>query len=337
MSAARTAAAPAPAPRPGTSAAGGGTSPATLVSLGPRPHRIFILPTRQGYAFALVLCVMLLGAANYNNSLAYVLTFLLGSLALVSMLHTHRNLAGLRLAFAAQRPVFCGANARFHLTIDNRGQPARHAVTVRWTYDAGESDAPAAVETYAVEADTIARHAIEVRAMRRGWQALGEVVVATRYPFGLFRAWCPLDIDTRCLVYPRPRGAQPLPRSANENIRESGLKGVGRDDFAGFRDYVPGDSPRQIHWKAAARDQGLPVKLFSGANAGDLLLRWSDVDAGRLEARLSQLCRWVVEADASGSRYGLEVPGLRLAPADGEAHRHACLRALALFEPGETS
>ncbi|NIO12862.1 MAG: hypothetical protein GTN86_13155, partial [Xanthomonadales bacterium] len=60
---------------------------------------------------------------------------------------------------------------------------------------------------------------------------------------------------------------------------------------------------------------------------------WSDVDAPRLEARLSQLSRWVVDAHAAGIRYGLDIPGKRLAPDDGEAHRHACLRALALYSP----
>jgi len=157
------------------------------------------------------------------------------------------------------------------------------------------------------------------------------VVLATRFPFGLFRAWCPLKIDTECLVYPRPEGRQALPPSATAGSRESGLKGVGRDDFAGFRDYVPGDSPRQIHWKAAARYEGLPVKIFSGANAGDMMLYWSDVATGDVEARLSQLSRWVVDADAGGFRFGLSIPGSRLAPAQGEAHRHACLKALALY------
>lgn len=334
MKAARSAAPDAGATTADAATSGSGGHSAALVSLGPRPNRIFILPTRYGFAFAGALLVMLLGAANYNNSLAYVLVFLLGSLALVSMLHTHRNLSGLRFAFAAQRPVFCGANARFHLTIDNRGHRPRHGVLVRWNYDTDDDGPHDVVESFSIKGDEIARHAIENRATRRGWQPLKRVVVSTRFPFGLFRAWSPLDISTECLVYPRPAGEQALPRSAAESVRESGLKGIGRDDFAGFRDYVPGDSPRQIHWKAAAREQGLPVKLFSGANAGDLVLRWSDVGAQRLEARLSQLCRWLLEADAAGSRYGLEIPGIRFAPADGEAHRHACLRALALYTAG---
>ena len=84
--------------------------------------RIYILPTRQGLAFATAIVVMLAGAMNYNNSLAYVLTFLLVSLALVSLLHTYRNLAGLRISARPAPPVFAGASARFP---DPRGQHRR--------------------------------------------------------------------------------------------------------------------------------------------------------------------------------------------------------------------
>lgn len=52
--------------------------PASSVELNQR--RVFILPTRQGGAFGLALLVMLLAAINYQNSLAYGLTFLLLSL-----------------------------------------------------------------------------------------------------------------------------------------------------------------------------------------------------------------------------------------------------------------
>ncbi|HSS66205.1 MAG TPA: DUF58 domain-containing protein [Gammaproteobacteria bacterium] len=318
--------------RPDASSAGA-HSPG-VSTLGPRPHRIFILPTRYGCAFALVLGAMLLGAVNYNNGLAYVLTFLLASVALVSMLHANRNLRGLKLRVSAPKPAFAGSAARFYLSIDNRGQAARHAITVRYRYDPDAADKLDGVHHIDLAADTVARETIEAPAIERGVQPLGDLVFSTRFPFGLFRAWSPLKIGTECLVYPRPDGLETLPASAAAGVRESGLKGAGRDDFAGFRDYVPGDSPRQIHWKAVAREQGLPVKLFSGGDAGELVLRFEDVKATPIEARLSQLCRWVLDADAAGFRYALSLPGDEIPPGDGEAHRHACLRALALFEPG---
>ena len=89
------------------------------IELGRR--RIYILPTRQGVGFALLLMAILLGSANYENGLGYVLTFVLASLALVSILHTYANLAGLRLRPAPAQPVFAGDPATFELVIDNRG------------------------------------------------------------------------------------------------------------------------------------------------------------------------------------------------------------------------
>jgi uncharacterized protein (DUF58 family) len=61
-------------------------------------------------------------------------------------------------------------------------------------------------------------------------------------------------------------------------------------------------------------------------------LRWVDTAAlGGVEARISQLTRWVLEADRGGTPFGLQLPALELAPATGPAHRERCLRALALL------
>ena len=50
-----------------------------------------------------------------------------------------------------------------------------------------------------------------------------------------------------------------------------------------------------------------------------------------LEDRLSQLCRWAVDAEARGQRYALRLPDREL-PADrGGAHLSRCLTALALY------
>jgi uncharacterized protein (DUF58 family) len=54
-----------------------------------------------------------------------------------------------------------------------------------------------------------------------------------------------------------------------------------------------------------------------------------------LEARLSQLCLWVLESDSAQRPYGLRLPGQEIAPSGGAAHRFACLRALAAFGIGE--
>lgn len=78
--------------------------PAASVRLNQR--RIFILPSRVGGAFAVALLLMLLVGINYQNSLAYGLTFLLMAVFVVTILHTYRNLAGLVLKAGGGAAVF---------------------------------------------------------------------------------------------------------------------------------------------------------------------------------------------------------------------------------------
>src|SRR6185503_4845476 len=81
--------------------------------------RVYILPTKYGLVFAFALILMLLGSINYNLSLGYVLTFLLAGMAVVSILHTFRNLAYLGVSAGRVEPVFAGDTAPFLVSFDN--------------------------------------------------------------------------------------------------------------------------------------------------------------------------------------------------------------------------
>lgn len=295
--------------------------PANRITLDQR--RIFILPTRQGAAFAVALLLMLLAGINYQNSLAYGLTFLLFSLALVAMLHTYRNLAGLQLAGGGASPVFAGEVAGFRLRLES-DRRAHQAIALGWR---GEplvvSDVPAG-ETVALQ--------VFHPAPTRGWLRPERLRVESRFPLGLFVAWSWLDLDVRGLVYPRPLEAAPPPRSGEDSGGEEGQRqaGQGADDFQGLRAYQPGDSRRRLDWKAFSRGQGLLVKDFTALAGSELWLDFSVLD-GDTETRLSWLCQAVLDASTRQLRFGLRLPGQELAPATGENQRDAALQALALF------
>ena len=98
-----------------------------------------------------------------------------------------------------------------------------------------------------------------------------------------------------------------------------------------MRPFRDGDSPRQVAWKAYAREAPLLVKEYSTAGSP---LRLLSLDAARqpdIESRLAQLARWVVDAEAAGDLYGLELPGELIPAHRGPDHRHRCLAALALY------
>ncbi len=288
-------------------------------------RRIFIIPTRHGLVFGVMLLPMLLGSINYNLSLGFALTFLLGGLGMVSILHTFRNLAGLRIQAGRAKPVFAGATARFGLHVDNPGPLARYAVGA-----VSGGGTPVFTDIPAQGAVSIE---IGIPAPRRGLLPLGRITVFTRFPLGLYYAWSYLEPDMSCLIYPRPDTGRVPPPASRPQPGQGAPYGTGDEDFAGFRAYHPGDSPQHIAWKAAARGQGLLTKQFSGKAEMELWLDWEHLPAELdTEAKLSRLARWVLDCHRAGFAWGLRLPGATLPPETGEAHRERCLAALALFE-----
>jgi uncharacterized protein (DUF58 family) len=288
-------------------------------------RRIFIVPTRAGLLFAVVLCVMLLGAINYNLSLGHALIFLLAGLGIVAMLHTFRNLVALRLMPGRAQPVFAGEIAYFEMLLENTHRHARRALDLAFGEHAGASTD--------VAAGTQALVAIPCPAPRRGRLDPGRITLTTRYPLGLFRAWSYPHPRLSCLVYPQPQ-LMPLPPPVAVAYTGQRYGDNGQEDFTGLRLRQLNDSPRHIAWKAVARDaehRPLLIKQFAGGIAEELWFDLALLAGSALEAQLSILAGWVITAEALQIRYGLRLPGMEIVPDQGNSHRDTCLEALALY------
>ena len=289
-----------------------------------RPRSLYILPTRQGLLLAMVLLLMLAGSINYGSNLGHLITFLLGGIWLSAILHTWRNLLGLRLRPGQVSPVFAGQQALFQIRVDNPSGLQRFGIVLKQKKQLGESaDLPAG--------ESQLMH-LPLSTTRRGVLPLPEVTLQTVYPLGLFRAWSYAELDVSCLVYPQPAPSGRPPTEASYTASENGDRGVGADDFVGLRGYRPGDSPRHIDWKAFARQRGLLSKQFGGDRTERLQLDWDLLPAVDTEQRLSLLCRFILQAEAESFSYGLRIPGTRIDPAQGEGHKQRCLAALARYE-----
>jgi uncharacterized protein (DUF58 family) len=297
--------------------------PVTLVQ-----RRIFILPTKQGYFFALVLVVLLLASINYALSLGFILTFLLAAMAGVAMLHTWRNLAHLKLRPGRCDPVFAGDIAHFRVVLESPSRE-RYAVAIRC-----RGEAPVFADVLPGDSNVVA---LAVKAPRRGRLASGRLEIFTRYPVGFFHAWAYVDFGLTVIVYPRPDPAAGLPPQQSTAGDEEGIPIAGDEDFALLRGYRAGDPPRKIAWKALARGDDLLTKEFQATASPELWLDWMDAHAPDPEARLSVLAHWVIETERLGQSYGLRLPGVSIPPGRGEAHRARCLEALALHGEPATS
>jgi len=101
-----------------------------------------------------------------------------------------------------------------------------------------------------------------VPALRRGRMRVGPLTVERRDPFGLFRWARRTAGDAVLWIHPRVHPLRPLPVGTvpdyegrtTENAR------AGTVTFSSLREYVPGDDPRQIHWRSTARTGTLIVR-----------------------------------------------------------------------------
>jgi uncharacterized protein (DUF58 family) len=283
--------------------------------------RIYVLPTGFGLFIGLMLATMLVGGLNYNNNPALLLVFLLAGIANNSLVHAHLILAGITLEAMHAEPVFAGQALKLKFRFSGSGQRKRPGLQLL----AGRSQS-----LFELAPGGEAEVVLEMPTMRRGWFEVGRIRLSTLWPLGLARAWSWLRPEERLLVYATPDpAAPPLPESLGDG--DSPRTRAHGEQPHHLRDYRPGDMPRQIAWKASARFDKLLVREYESAVARDLLLDWASVAGLGHELKISRLTRWVLEAERSGSRYAMNLPGQRIPPGRGPEHRHACLRALALL------
>jgi uncharacterized protein (DUF58 family) len=287
-----------------------------------RGRQIYILPTRYGVLFAVLVIAVFIGAVNYGNNLAFLLAFQLAAVGQIAMHQTWRNLRGLRLSAVPLGRVFAGEAARFGVRVESADGRARPAVQI----DAGKDSV-----VLDCRPPGGAGGVLHLRTSRRGLAPLGRLTLSTRYPLGLLRAWSYVDSDLGAVVYPRPAAQCEAPPDPTYGGTEQGSQGVGADDFVGLRGYRPGDAPTRLDWKTLARERGLHTRQFGGDRADRLWLSFEALAPLDTEQRLAALCRGVLDAERAGRHYGLRLPAETIEPGHGAPHAERCLTALALY------
>jgi len=294
-------------------------------------HRnVYIVPTKAGLLYGFTLAVLLVASINYQLNLGYVLTFLLAGSALVSMHMTHGTLRGLTLHLRPVHPVFAGDTATLEAVLSSADR-ARYGMGLRLR----SLDASTLSHTDVPAGDQAVLH-IGFVPGGRGRHALPGLVVETRFPLGLFRAWSVWHPAMSVLVYPRPeRPASALPAARGVSGGPGRARVTSGGEFEGVRPYRRGDPPKTIAWKQTAKTLAGGGELVSRDHHShtqqQLWLDWHSCGGANAEARLSRLAAWIVEAERRDAAWGLSLPACELPMGQGDAHRQRGLEALALW------
>jgi uncharacterized protein (DUF58 family) len=271
---------------------------------------------------------MIFGAINYHNNLAYLIAFSLGSLAIMSLIHTYRNLAGLVIRPGKNQAVFAGHKAIFAILVHNNQPRARQAISLR------TSSWQCLMSLSGQETSTIC---ISQPAKSRGLKTCPRITISSVYPFGLFRSLTRVRPDVSCLVYPRPIFGQDILKASHAPCQETERfhkTAPGVAEFQDHKTYESGESSKKIDWKAYAKGHGLLSKQFAEAVHDQVWFNYDALLTFDPETRLSLLTGLILNAKKRQQTYGLRLPNQQIGPSSGQDHLQDCLRALALFEPG---
>ncbi len=287
-------------------------------------RRIFILPTMRGLGFVCLIILVLLIAFVYNNNLAYLLGFLLASVFFITILHSFKALSGLVIKQSHSPSVFAGEAVGYEIIVENPNNIERFNLTA--TLEVATK--------FPLKPQEKKRIVLYSATERRGWHTMNTVTLSTSYPLGLFRAWSPLKLQEKALVYPKPSTIE-MPFPENDGIQSQTLENQqskkGNEDFYGIKEYQQGDSIRHIHWKAFAKGLGLFSKEYSSDISAELWLNYEQTPGYDVEEKLSQLTRWIIDAEKAGLKYGVSIASIKLQPSHGLVHYKHCLEILALF------
>src|SRR5690606_7124620 len=160
--------------------------------------------------------VLLLAAINYQNSMLYAFTFLLGSVFAVSILHSYRNLAGLSVQLESAEGCFPGEAAQFRVLLKQDDGRSSAAIELGWKQQGEGSFVP--------DVDAEGQHLLLTYPTRkRGLLCPGRLLVQSFYPFGLVRTWTWLDLNAQAPVYPKPVAVPPTANEGGEDEGETRL------------------------------------------------------------------------------------------------------------------
>lgn len=280
---------------------------------------IFIVPSGFGWTYLVVCGLIFLSAINYQNNSLYGFCFVLISIFVVAIHISYRYMAGMTIELYGEIEGFADAPIDYRLLIAGDNLPARIAISVR----GGDTIWHEVNAGSVVVAGTLA-------AAERGYHKIPRIRLSSVFPFGLFRCWTWLGLQTQMCCFPVPSEGV-LDAMDSSSRRATPFMQPARDSEMAVP-YQQGDSLRYVLWRQWARSEKLLVsREFIGAT-GERVFDEELLPLGRRdkELMLSGWSKSMIELCDQQMAFCLYLSsGEKLGPDVGAVHLRRCLRRLA--------
>ncbi|WP_240224175.1 DUF58 domain-containing protein [Rheinheimera hassiensis] len=287
---------------------------------------IFILPTRYGWWFVLLITLLYLLGTNYQNNLILLLCYLLLSVFLVNIVLAYQNISGLTLQCKQAAEGFAGeaTTAAVNLSDDKK----HLMLNMHFVQPDNTNDSDTRQNETVLLSQPATTATLNLNGTKRGKYALPRIKITSQYPFGLWRAWSYIALAQHYWVYPNPDADKSAVNISSVDASQQAKTDAGET----LSPYRAGDSVRHMVWKRLARDPANPVvrQQYFSAQAEPSWVVVPPLSGDALERALRYACRQLLQLEQSGSSYGLKLPALTLPQAKGPQHLQRCLQELAL-------
>jgi uncharacterized protein (DUF58 family) len=292
--------------------------------------------TNFGLGYVLMCLVVAIGATNTgNNGLYLVLAGMLAAM-IVSGILSRRNVRGVACTIEPIGEVVAARPALLRLTFENRLKTSAQALFFL------HEGLPGPLWIDPLKPGERRELVVEGVYPRRGVVQRPDAGLLSRFPLGLFRKYRRANVAGEILVYPlpEPSAVPEIPPEDSRGGRPHPRRRGGGSEIRTLRDFVPGDDPRDLHWKQSARMNRWIVRerdaerdrvvIFAIDKA---LADPSDpVLLSSFEQAISRCAAQAVLLLSRGGEAGFQARGVKVSAATGRGQRARILDALARLD-----
>jgi uncharacterized protein (DUF58 family) len=303
----------------------------------------FLRFTPEGKWFIFISIAIGFAAVNTGNNLLYLVLAMLLSLIIASGFLSEWGVKGLEIKRHFPPYIFAHTPCGILLKVTNT---KRHlpSFTLELEEQVNGEHKGGLAYLFRIGPQKTQSQVYRLSFPRRGLHRLYEPHLLTRFPFGFFIKGVRIKENREVVVYPPlVPWEELLPEISDrgEGSRTKPHKGRGEDIFA-VREYVPGDTSRDIHWRSTAKRSQPMVKEYErgGVKKVHIVLDTSlpkaaaPADLNRFEESVSKAGSLVYHLSQRPEfLVGLSLGNEVFLPQQGDSHLHRMLRALALVEP----
>ncbi len=260
------------------------------------------------------LFILFLQAYMHNFNIVFIVMFFIFSIAGSSGLLGRLNVYFLDVAYLSNERFFAGEVSSYRLLITNNFRASSYSLEF-------------INDLFATPLATIKPYEQKIvqlpyRYTTRGGKPLPQLMIKSTYPLPHeFFYRDKIDINQSIVVFPVPLGVSLF----STKLYNPNLNGE-MSDFEGIRRFNEGESLSMVHWATLAKSGEFMSKKFLYQNEESVIrLVFREIE-GDDEFRLSQLTLWVLECEANGLKFSIEIDNQTL-----ESHKMSIFDILSLL------